>query len=77
MAISGTGTGIPENRITHVFERFFSKKGVSEDTGPGLRTACDIIKKHNGEIEVASRFGEGTTFALRIPKNNQIGDFPA
>lgn len=67
VAISDTGSGIPEDKINRIFEPFFTTKEVGKGTGLGLSIAYDIIKKHNGDITVESRVGEGTTFIIKIP----------
>ncbi len=65
--ISDTGCGIPEDIINRIFEPFFTTKEVGKGTGLGLSISYDIIKKHNGDIMVESKVGEGTTFTIRIP----------
>ena len=67
VAIADTGCGIPEDQLNRIFEPFFTTKEVGKGTGLGLSIAYDIVKKHKGEIEVASEVGKGTTFTLRIP----------
>jgi two-component system NtrC family sensor kinase len=67
VAISDTGSGIPEDKISRIFEPFFTTKEVGKGTGLGLSIAYDIVKKHNGEILVASEIGKGTTFTVTIP----------
>jgi PAS domain S-box-containing protein len=69
VTISDTGSGIPEGQLGRVFEPFFTTKEVGRGTGLGLSIAYDIVKKHQGEIEVMSSVGEGTTFAVKIPVN--------
>ena len=65
--VSDTGTGIPEENISKLFDPFFTTKDVGKGTGLGLNVAYNIIKKHNGNINVESRVGKGTTFTVRIP----------
>jgi two-component system NtrC family sensor kinase len=67
IAISDTGKGIPAELQEHIFEPFFTTKEVGEGTGLGLSISYDIIKKHNGDISVASQSGNGTTFTVRLP----------
>ncbi|HHT9116188.1 MAG: hypothetical protein HY607_05405 [Planctomycetes bacterium] len=61
------GIGIPEQNLSKIFEPFFTNKEVSKGTGLGLSTAYNIIKNHNGTIEVNSKVDEGTTFTVKIP----------
>jgi len=65
--VSDTGTGIPEENISKLFDPFFTTKDVGKGTGLGLNVAYNIIKKHNGNINVESRVGKGTTFTVQIP----------
>lgn len=67
VAVSDTGCGIPAEIQNRVFEPFFTTKEVGSGTGLGLSISYDIVKKHGGEIYVASEVGKGTTFTVRIP----------
>ena len=67
VSISDTGSGIPEEKMNRIFEPFFTTKEVGKGTGLGLSIAYDIIKKHKGEISVASEIGKGTAFSIKIP----------
>jgi PAS domain S-box-containing protein len=67
ISISDTGGGIPEENVNRIFEPFFTTKEVGKGTGLGLSIAYDIVKKHNGEINVQSEIGRGTTFTIKIP----------
>jgi two-component system NtrC family sensor kinase len=62
-----TGAGIPEESIHKIFDPFFTTKDASKGTGLGLAVSYGIIKKHGGDIEVASTPGTGTTFTVRLP----------
>ena len=59
-----TGCGIPPDKLTKVFEPFYTTKRVGEGTGLGLSTAYGIIKQTGGYIFVDSTVGEGTCFTL-------------
>ena len=59
--------GIPKKIIDNVFDPFFTTKKVGKGTGIGLSISHSIIKDHNGDIQVHSTAGEGTTFELRFP----------
>jgi two-component system, NtrC family, sensor kinase len=68
ITIADTGTGIPDDIRSRVFEPFFTSKPVGKGTGQGLALAYAIIVKgHEGEIWFDSKVGEGTTFFLRLP----------
>lgn len=60
-----TGVGIPKEHLTQIFEPFFTTK--PKGTGMGLSVVYGIISRHNGEIEVNSEVGKGTTFTIRLP----------
>jgi two-component system, NtrC family, sensor kinase len=67
--ISDTGCGIPPENIPKIFDPFFTTKEVGKGTGLGLNVAYNIIKKHNGILDVKSKPGEGTSFMISIPIN--------
>ncbi|MDB5007726.1 MAG: zraS 2 [Mucilaginibacter sp.] len=69
IGIKDNGTGMDANTQKKVFEPFFTTKDVGEGTGLGMSIAYNIIKKHNGTINVNSLQGEGTEFILQIPIN--------
>ena len=63
--VSDTGGGIsPENR-RKIFDFLFTTK--LQGTGVGLSVVYNIIKKHDGTIDVESEMGKGTTFTIRLP----------
>ncbi len=69
--ISDNGCGIPADRIKRIFDPFYTTKAVGTGTGLGLSIVYDIVKKHDGAIEVESEPGVGTTFIVRIPVVSQ------
>lgn len=67
ISIKDNGSGIPEDNLKKIFEPFFTTKEVGKGTGLGLSLAFDIIKKHNGNIDVTSEVGVGTEFIISVP----------
>ncbi len=72
ISITDTGHGIKEEDKPRLFEPFFTTKQVGTGTGLGLAVCYSIIQKHEGEIEVESELGKGTTFNIKLPVNRQI-----
>jgi len=68
IAVTDTGTGIPPEVISHIFEPFFSTKDKAEGVGLGLAVAYGIIQRHGGDIEIESQVDRGTTFTVTLPK---------
>ena len=67
LTITDTGNGIEKDNIKKLFNPFYTTKDVGEGTGLGLSIAYGIIKHHNGNIDVKSELGTGTTFTITIP----------
>ena len=67
MRIRDDGCGIPADRLTRVFEPFFTTRDVGQGTGLGLTVASDIVNAHGGRIEVDSAVGAGSTFTVLLP----------
>ncbi|GMT46461.1 MAG: hypothetical protein IEMM0007_0027 [bacterium] len=65
--VSDTGRGIPEEIINKIFDPFFTTRDVGMGTGLGLYVSHEIIKQHNGTIDLKSRSGAGTTFIIKLP----------
>jgi two-component system NtrC family sensor kinase len=67
--IGDSGTGIEERHLARIFDPFFTTKGVGKGTGLGLSISHAIITEHEGRIAVRSAPGQGTCFAISIPKD--------
>ena len=72
--ISDTGYGISEEELPHIFDKFFrsSDEQIKQHTGNGLGLALsrEIIRLHDGKIEVSSKLGQGTQFKLTLPRED-------
>jgi PAS domain S-box-containing protein len=71
LVVSDTGTGIPEQDLPHVFERFHRVEGARgrsfEGTGIGLALVQELVNLHGGSVRVESVVGRGTSFTVSIP----------
>lgn len=70
--VSDQGIGIPAEALDRVFERFFrvdrSHSRATGGTGLGLSIVRRVVTNHGGEVNVASREGEGSVFTVRLPR---------
>lgn len=67
VAIKDTGVGIAPEKMDLIFQPFFTTKSEVKGTGLGLSVCHGIIQNHQGEINVESRPGEGSTFTILLP----------
>jgi two-component system NtrC family sensor kinase len=65
--IADTGTGIPPEHLSKIFDPFFSTKEAGKGVGLGLSIVYGIINEHKGSVEVKSTKGKGTTFFIKLP----------
>ena len=69
ITISDNGKGIPKEDLPYIFKRFYKGKNASDDSvGIGLAMAYSFITSQQGDIEVKSQPGVGTTFTIKFYK---------
>ena len=67
--IADTGCGIPQEAMGKIFEPLFTTK--AKGIGLGLAACKTIIDRHEGNIEVESEVGKGTTFTIKLPLKSE------
>lgn len=70
--IQDTGCGIPEKEMGRIFDPFYTTKSAAHRPGLGLLASLGIVQNHNGDIEVHSQLGEGTTFTVTLPLKQPV-----
>ena len=82
LTVRDTGSGIPADKLPHIFDPFFSTKSGPDETGKGgtglgLASCHQIIESHHGRIRIQSTVGKGTAFVIRLPIAAQETRIPA
>lgn len=75
LAISDNGSGIHQEDLPYIFERFYRKKTTADEqfgTGLGLAIVKRIVDNHKGTITVDSKLDYGTTFYVTLPIEDQV-----
>jgi two-component system NtrC family sensor kinase len=67
ISVTDNGKGIPPDRLTRIFEPFYTTKAAGRGTGLGLSVSHRIVKQHGGRIGVESQLGAGSTFTVVLP----------
>lgn len=73
ISVSDTGCGMDRDTLDRVFEPFFTTKPVGEGTGLGLSQIFGFVRQSQGEIEIISELGRGTTVSILLPRYTGAG----
>ena len=79
LTVSDSGSGMPRDLISRIFDPFFSTKQGRDNAGFGLAMVYAILENHHGWIDVESKVGKGTRFAMFFPvfheenKSHELG----
>lgn len=74
LEVEDTGSGIPEDKQTLIFDRFYQVNNDYVGTGIGLSLVKRLVDLHHGKIEVSSKPGEGSRFTVYFPQNEEMYD---
>ncbi|WP_163340780.1 ATP-binding protein [Desulfopila sp. IMCC35008] len=69
ISVKDSGSGIDRTSLAKIFDPYFTTK--TGGSGLGLASAYSIVKKHNGQIQVNSEQGKGSTFSVYLPASNR------
>lgn len=65
--IGDTGSGIPAEQLSRIYDPFFTTKAIGKGTGLGLSITYGIVQEHGGTISCDSQVDQGTRFSIRLP----------
>jgi signal transduction histidine kinase/ActR/RegA family two-component response regulator len=71
LEVEDTGSGMAPEVLAHIFEPYFTTKGLLHGSGLGLATVQAIVTQARGDIEVTSEVDRGTTFRIYLPDTNR------
>ena len=71
--VADTGSGIPDEHLSRIYDPFFTTKSIGQGTGLGLSITYGIVREHDGTMHVESHVGQGTRFTLALPLSRSFG----
>ncbi len=71
LSVKDSGSGVPPEQASKLFEPFYTTKGQGKGTGLGLSISAGIVRSHGGEIRL-DRECPNTRFVIRLPKHQHL-----
>jgi PAS domain S-box-containing protein len=65
--VADTGSGIPNEHLSRIYDPFFTTKTIGKGTGLGLSITYGIVREHDGTLDCHSTVGQGTRFIVTVP----------
>jgi PAS domain S-box-containing protein len=70
--VSDTGSGIPSEHLSRIYDPFFTTKSIGKGTGLGLSITYGIVREHEGTLTCQSAIGQGTRFTVSLPRSEGV-----
>ncbi len=70
--IGDTGSGIPSEHLSRIYDPFFTTKLIGKGTGLGLSITYGIVREHEGNLTCQSAVGQGTRFTVSLPESAAV-----
>ena len=70
--LADTGSGIPKEHLSRIYDPFFTTKALGKGTGLGLSITYGIVREHDGTIDCVSVMGQGTRFIVSMPHTDVL-----
>jgi signal transduction histidine kinase len=67
--IGDSGSGIPSEHLSRIYDPFFTTKSIGKGTGLGLSITYGIVREHEGTLTCQSAVGQGTKFTVALPQS--------